>query len=57
MKVEISSPYGKGSTKPSINVEGGRYDSPTKVAQAYLEAEKALGATKKSKKEEVQVCH
>ena len=57
MKVSISSPYGKGSTKPSINVEGGRYDSPTKVAQAYLEAEKALGATKKSKKEEVQVCH
>ena len=50
MKVEISSPYGKGSTKPSINVEGGIYDSPTKVAQAYLEVEKALA--KKSKKEE-----
>ena len=42
MKVEIYSPNGKGKTKPDIFVTGGRYDSPTKVAQAYLEAEKAL---------------
>ena len=42
MRVEISSPYGKGRTKPEVNVYGGRFDSPAKVAQAYLEAEKAL---------------
>uniref|UniRef100_A0A6M3KAQ1 Uncharacterized protein n=1 Tax=viral metagenome TaxID=1070528 RepID=A0A6M3KAQ1_9ZZZZ len=42
MRVVISSPFGKGSTKPDINITGGKYDSPTKVAQAYLEAEKAL---------------
>ena len=56
MKIDIDTPYGKGKTKPNISVYGGRFDSPTAVAKAYLEAERALGAGKvkssKSKKEE-----
>jgi len=55
MRVEIGSPYGRGKTKPYVNVYGGRFDSPTAVAKAYLEADKALEAgrvePKKSKKE------
>jgi len=54
MKIEISSPYGKGRTKPVIDISGGIFDSPTAVARAYLEVEKALRAdevkAKKSKK-------
>ena len=56
MRIEIGTPYGKGKTKPNIGVYGGRFDSPTAVAKAYLEVERTLGAGKvkssKPKKEE-----